>query len=52
MLEGARLDGGASMGKLTAMLLKVGLQLGHILALEDVPDCSSTSVPAQPPPQP
>lgn len=37
MLKGARLDGPASMSELLAMLLQVGLQLGHILALEDVP---------------
>lgn len=46
MLEGGRLDGLASNSELLAVLLQVGLQLGHILALENVPHCSCTPVPA------
>ena len=45
MLEGGGLHGLASMSELLAMLLQVGLQLGHILALEDVPNCPSSSIP-------
>ena len=51
VLEGARLDSLASMSELLAVLLQVGLQLGYILALKDVPHCPCTPVPAHSPKQ-
>lgn len=49
MLERSRLDSLAIMSELLAVLLQVGLQLGHILALEDVPNCPCAPVPAHSP---
>ena len=49
VLEGARLDGLASMSELLAVLLQVGLQFGHILTLEDIPHRPCAPVPAHSP---
>lgn len=51
MFEGARLNRGASMSEFLAVLLQVGLKLGQILALEDVPHCPRATIPVHPPNQ-
>lgn len=49
VLEGARLNRGASMGELLAVLFQVGLKLGQILALKDVPHRPRATIPVHPP---
>jgi len=46
MLDVAVLDWSAGMAELRAVRHEVGLQQGHILALEDVPNSSCPSIPA------
>ncbi len=46
MLDVAVLQWSAGMAELRAVGHEVGLQLGHILALEDVPNSPCPSVPA------
>ena len=51
VFEGARLNRVASVGKFLAVLLQVGLKLGQVLALKDVPHRPRATIPAHPPKQ-